>query len=178
MIPPPIAGLAMLDARTAYVALHSLSAGSGAINIAEEHIAEGLRTFGRRTDYTGRWKLLGDSPVTIADSAHNESGLLRVTDAIKGFGGDMTRLVLGFASDKDLAAVLPLFPPDAVFYFCKPNVPRGMDTDIIATAAGELGLNFSEYGSVTEALEAAQADASEDDLIFVGGSSFVVAEVV
>ena len=167
-----------LNTRTAYVALEQLSKSSSILGVESADIETGLRSFAELTDYTGRWKILGQNPTILADSAHNEAGLSAVTKAINDFEGGHVRLVLGFASDKDLATVLPMFPDSATYYFCKPNVPRGMATSLIADAARVAGLAFGEYESVNDALEAAKADSSEDDLIFVGGSSFVVAEVV
>jgi len=87
-------------------------------------------------------------------------------------------IVLGVVSDKDLGSVLPLFPKNATYYFCKPNIPRGLDASLLLTRARGFGLEGEEYISVSKAYKAAINAASVNDLIFVGGSTFVVAEVL
>jgi dihydrofolate synthase/folylpolyglutamate synthase len=87
-------------------------------------------------------------------------------------------MVIGFVNDKDLSLVLPLLPRDALYYFTKASVPRAMDEKVLATEAGKYGLNGASYETVADAIEAARASSDADDMIFVGGSTFVVAEVV
>ena len=126
----------------------------------------------------GRWKVLGENPKVICDTGHNKEGLQLVMEQLSKESFKKLHIVLGVVSDKDLASVLPLFPKDAVYYFCKPNIPRGLDASLLLTQARGFGLIGEEYISVTKAYSAALEAAAANDLVFIGGSTFVVAEVV
>ena len=130
------------------------------------------------TGLMGRWQVLQDCPKVICDTAHNKEGLQYVLAQLQEEAFQNLHIVLGMVSDKDSAAVLPLFPKNAQYYFCKPDIPRGMPAEYIQEAASSFGLQGKCYASVKKALETAQLHASDQDLIFVGGSTFVVAEVV
>ena len=130
------------------------------------------------TNYIGRWQVLNKEPFVIADSAHNDAGLSKTIPAVLNMPFDQLHIVLGMVKEKDLNKALSHFPEDAIYYFCKPNVPRGLDTEILRNEAGLKGLLGKSYISVRKALAAAKRRAGKDDLIFVGGSSFVVAEAV
>src|SRR5690554_3429708 len=147
-------------------------------NISEENIKEGLLTSIKNTGLMGRWQLLGDRPKIVCDTAHNEDGLRLVLAQLQREKYSRLHIVLGVVNDKDIESILPLFPKDAIYYFCKPNVPRGLDASLLKVRALEFGLNGEEYMSVQKAYEAAKVSASEDDFIYIGGSTFVVAEVV
>lgn len=147
-------------------------------NISEENIKNGLLKTIVNTGLMGRWQILQVNPKVICDTAHNEDGLRLVMEQLKKEKYNQLRIVLGVVNDKDLASVLPFFPKEAVYYFCKPNVPRGLDASLLTVRALEYGLNGEEYISVGKAYVAALAAASQEDIIYVGGSTFVVAEVV
>lgn len=138
---------------------------------ALQHIAElsGLR---------GRWEKLGSHPLIVADVAHNEHGLKPVMEQFTALPHKQMHVVLGVVNDKDLSKVLPLFPKEAHYYFSKPNIIRGLDAEILANTAADYGLKGNVYPSVENALENAKKAAGADDIIFVGGSTFVVAEVI
>jgi dihydrofolate synthase/folylpolyglutamate synthase len=114
----------------------------------------------------------------ICDTGHNREGLEFVVRQIKAQGAEKVHFVLGFVSDKDLSAVLPLFPVDGKYYFTKASVPRALDEKILKAAALEYGLHGETFPSVKKALDAAISNASSRDLVFVGGSTFVVADVI
>ena len=126
----------------------------------------------------GRWQILRQSPKVICDTGHNKEGLELVMQQLKAENYNQLHIVLGVVSDKDLNSVLPLFPKSATYYFCKPNIPRGMEVSVLNKEAQAFGLKGEEYSSVDLAYKAALNQASEKDLIFVGGSTFVVAEVL
>jgi dihydrofolate synthase/folylpolyglutamate synthase len=126
----------------------------------------------------GRWQVLSESPLTICDSGHNGHGLQYTIDALEELNKEQIHFVFGTVNDKDLSKVFPLLPKEAIYYFCKANIPRGLDATALQEAAKEQGLNGSAYASVREAFEMAQAKAGNNDCVFVGGSIFVVGEVL
>jgi len=146
--------------------------------IKEDHIIEGLQNVVRNTGLLGRWQILDQKPLTICDTAHNKEGLTYVIDQLKEQKFEKLHIVLGVVNDKILETILPLFPKGAIYYFCKPNIPRGLDVIVLQKQALKFGLKGNIYTSVNHALLNAQDAANQDDLIFVGGSTFVVAEVV
>lgn len=150
----------------------------GKFPVSNQNIKNGLLNVARNTGLKGRWQQIHSSPNAIADTAHNSHGLKIVMAQLQKQKFEVLRIVLGVVNDKDLADILPLFPKNAVYYFCKPNVPRGLDEKILQEAASRYGLNGNVYNSVAEAYEAALAEASETDFIYVGGSTFVVAEIL
>ncbi len=147
-------------------------------DISENHIKKGLKNVAENTGIMGRWQILQEHPKVVCDTAHNHEGLSLVLDQIQRQVYSTLHIVLGFVKDKNLSLVLPLFPKDAKYYFARPDIQRGLDVSILQTEAFEYGLNGDSYDSVMDALKEAKANASETDFIFVGGSTFVVAEVV
>jgi dihydrofolate synthase/folylpolyglutamate synthase len=130
------------------------------------------------TGLLGRWQVLSVEPRTIADTAHNSEGLALVLAQLKKEKYNQLWCVLGFVKEKNLDQILPLFPKEARYLYCRPDIPRGMGEDYLEMKAREHGLSGKKYGSVAKALEAAKNNAEKEDLIFVGGSNFTVAEVV
>ena len=146
--------------------------------ITEKHIKSGILHVVKNTGLLGRWQVLQKEPTVICDTAHNREGLTYVMQQLREQHFNKLHIVLGVVNDKDLQSVLPLFPKDATYYFCKPDVPRGLEVQILQEKAKEVGLLGKRYDSVREAHNEALKSAATDDLIFVGGSTFVVAEVV
>ncbi len=142
------------------------------------HVENGLLNVNSNTGLQGRWQVLGENPKIICDTAHNKEGLILVLDQLMRQDYDRLHLVLGFVKEKDLDHILPLFPRNATYYFCKPNIPRGLDAEILSLRAKKYNLVGAVYSSVSEAYKAVNEEASETDLIFVGGSNFTVAEVL
>ncbi|SDW91940.1 dihydrofolate synthase / folylpolyglutamate synthase [Aequorivita viscosa] len=147
-------------------------------NISEENIQNGLLKSIENTGLMGRWQILNENPKVVCDTAHNEVGLRIVMNQLKKETYKQLHIVLGVVNDKNLASILPFFPKEAVYYFCKPDVPRGLDASLLTVRALEFGLKGEEYISVQKAYKSALAAASYDDFIYIGGSTFVVAEVV
>jgi len=146
--------------------------------ISEENITDGFWNVVKNTRLQGRWQQLGSHPKIICDTAHNKHGLEIVMKQLQREEFDTLHFVLGVVNDKDLDDVLPLFPKNAKYYFCKPNIPRGLEASILAKKAIIFGLNGKVFNSVTEAYEEARENASESDFIYIGGSTFVVAEIL
>lgn len=147
-------------------------------DISEENIVNGLLNTIKNTGLMGRWQILNETPKVICDTGHNKEGLQLVMEQLLKENYKCLHIVLGVVNDKDLASVLPLFPKDAVYYFCKPNIPRGLDASLLLSRARGFELVGEEYISVKKAYFAAVEAASAEDLVFVGGSTFVVAEVL
>lgn len=151
---------------------------NGFWEISDDNIKRGLLNVVKNTGLKGRWQTLCEKPKIVCDTGHNEAGLSYVTEQISQQSFKNLHLVLGFAKDKDVKTALDMFPKDATYYFCKPNIPRGLDVHILTEIASQKGIKGKAYESVNEALTAAKANASAEDFIFVGGSTFVVAEIV
>ncbi len=146
--------------------------------INTSHIYAGVSQVKQRTGLLGRWQRLGTNPTIICDTGHNQAGLEYITRQLGRQQYHHLHMVIGMVKEKEVKAVLSLLPSDATYYFCKPDIPRGLDVEELARQATEMGLKGKSYPSVQQALEQAKAQARPDDLIFVGGSTFVVAEVV
>ena len=150
----------------------------GTYKISEDNIKSGLLNVKKNTGLEGRWQQLGKYPKIICDTAHNKNGLEIVLKQIQKEKFETLHIVLGVVNDKDLDEVLPLFPADAIYYFCKPNIPRGLDAIILQEKAATFNLNGKAYNSVSESYAKALQNASKTDFIFIGGSTFVVAEIL
>jgi len=121
---------------------------------------------------------LNQQPLTIADVAHNEDGINRVVEQLKEIPYAHLHFVIGVVNDKDISAILSLLPKTATYYFCKADIPRGLDAALLQTQAAELNLSGEVYKSVDAAYQAANKAAQPNDIVFIGGSVFTVAEVL
>ncbi|TXB61268.1 bifunctional folylpolyglutamate synthase/dihydrofolate synthase [Phaeodactylibacter luteus] len=147
-------------------------------SVGEAAVREGLKGLRAKTRFLGRWQLLQESPRVLCDSAHNPAGIALAMEELERQPYERLHLVLGMVNDKDPGKVLQLLPSEAAYYFVRPDIPRGLDAGTLALAAKGQGLNGEAYPSVQAGLNAAKAAAGPEDLIYVGGSIFVVAEVV
>lgn len=146
--------------------------------ITDEHITTALKQVKTLTGLHGRWEVLNIQPLTICDTGHNPDGIQEVVKNIAAVNYQQLHFVIGMVNDKDITKVLALLPTKAIYYFCKPDIPRGLEVESMQQQANSFGLNGNTYPSVKAALSAAQANATDNDLVFVGGSTFVVAEIV
>jgi dihydrofolate synthase/folylpolyglutamate synthase len=146
--------------------------------ITRTHIYDGLKDAAKITGLMGRWQIIGNNPLTICDTGHNEDGIKMVVSQIKNTAYKTLHFVFGVVADKNPDAVLRLLPTDAIYYFTCADIPRALDEKELAKKAAEFGLNGNSYHSVVEAFNTAKFNAGKNDLIFVGGSTFVVAEVI
>jgi len=146
--------------------------------ISEENIKNGLLQVVKNTNLKGRWQVLQENPKVICDTAHNKEGLRIVLHQLERESYKKIHIVLGVVSDKNLEELLPLFPKEARYYFCKPNIPRGLSEIDLQKKATAFNLDGKKYSSVALALESALLNANQQDIIYVGGSTFVVAEII
>lgn len=154
------------------------------VEILEEHfhvnaanLRRGLEDVVLRTGLKGRWQQIHRNPTVMCDTGHNESGVREVLAQIAAEKFRRLFIVWGMVRDKDIRPILTLLPKDAVYYFCQANIPRAMDADVLRQEAAALGLQGEVIRDVNEAKRAALAVATADDFIFIGGSTFVVAEI-
>ncbi len=163
--------------KTAIQTLRILNSIPG-FEVSEAAIKKGFLNVVKNTGLQGRWQQLNSAPKTICDTAHNQHGLEIVINQIKTEQFDTLHFVFGVVNDKDLDEILPLFPKNAIYYFCKPNMPRGLDAKILEQKSQEFGLTGKVYNSVSEAYTSAKENAVVTDFIYIGGSNFVVAEIL
>ena len=145
--------------------------------VNEESIIKGLQNVVKNTGLLGRWQILNKQPKVICDTAHNKEGLTYVLEQRLEEEYNNLHIVLGVVNDKNLDTILPLFPKNAIYYFCKPNIPRGLEAELLQQKAKEFQLLGNVYNSVNQAYKVALKNSMKSDLIFIGGSTFVVAEL-
>ena len=146
-------------------------------NLSDTALQVGLESISEQTGLKGRWQLLQVNPIILADTGHNEAGIGEVVNQLKKYSYSKLWMVIGMVNDKDISKVLDLLPKEANYIFCQASIPRAMDAHELARKGNEKGLIGQVIPTVTEALEFARKNADSDDLIFVGGSTFVVAEI-
>ena len=147
-------------------------------NISAQALKTGLLNVVKNTGLLGRWQVINKHPKVICDTAHNKEGLHYVLNQLNAEKYENLHIVLGVVNDKNLETILPLFPKNAQYYFCKPNIPRGLSAVQLQLTCANFNLTGSVYNSVIEAYNSALKLASKNDVIFIGGSTFVVAEIV
>lgn len=147
-------------------------------SISTSNLKKGLLNVAKNSGLQGRWQVLQEHPKIVCDTAHNKEGLSYTMQQLQTETYNNLHIVFGVVSDKDLDSIVSLLPKNATYYFCKPNVQRGLDEDLLKEYFFDKGFTGNSYSSVNEALHAAKLNADTDDLIYVGGSTFVVAEVL
>lgn len=145
--------------------------------IDDKSIQNGFRNIILNTDLKGRWQLVGQSPLTICDVGHNEDGINEILKQLDQIKFQKLHFVFGTVKDKLVNKILSLLPTSASYYFCAANVPRALESKELVDEASKHGLSGEAYGSVSKAIVAAKLSAQKEDLIFIGGSTFVVAEI-
>lgn len=164
--------------RTAFSAIEELR--RIGVTIADGSIDTGFRDVTASTGLQGRWMKVSSHPLTICDTGHNEAGIRSNMRQLRRLmaerPGATLRIVAGFVADKDLESIIPLFPTEARYYLTQASVPRALDIDSLATIADRFKLNHTDYPCVAQAYNAALADAAPHDIIFIGGSTFIVAD--
>jgi len=146
--------------------------------ISDVNVKNGIKNVIKNTGLHGRWQILKNKPFTVCDTGHNKEGLEYVIGQITRIHKNRLHMIIGFVNDKDLSSVLNLFPKDAVYYFTKASVPRALNESILKSEAEKYHLNGGCFPDVKSALTAAEKSASPDDMIFIGGSTFVVADIL
>ena len=146
--------------------------------ISEDNIINGIGSTIKNTAFIGRWQTLSKHPLIICDIGHNEDGIKQVTQQIAELHFNKLHFVFGVVKDKNIHTILSLLPKHAQYYFCQANIDRAMEVEELEKKAIKFGLRGESHTSVKQALETAKKNAAKNDLIFVGGSTFVVAEVL
>ncbi|MCF6296455.1 MAG: bifunctional folylpolyglutamate synthase/dihydrofolate synthase [Flavobacteriaceae bacterium] len=146
-------------------------------NISDKEIRNGLKNIVKNTGLKGRWQVLNKHPKAVCDTAHNKEGLTIVMNQLKNEKYQNLHIILGVVNDKNLDSLLSLFPKNASYYFCKPNIPRGLNTEILKQEASKFELYGKVFDSVNQAYQKALSLANNNDFIYIGGSTFVVAEL-
>lgn len=146
--------------------------------VEEEDITNALKQVQKITGLQGRWQILQENPLVIADTGHNEDGIKEVLENLKRYTYKTLHFVLGVVNDKDISKILKLLPKDATYYFCKASIPRALDENELTAQAKKIGLSGKAFKTVPEALASAKKHAKAHDLIFVGGSTFTVADIL
>ncbi len=147
-------------------------------NITAGHIEKGLLQVVKNTGLLGRWQILGTQPKVVCDTGHNKEGLTYIVNQLAQEEYKHLHIVYGAVNDKDLSTIVEILPKTATYYFCKPNSARGLDVEVLKSVCNAAGLKGDAYVSVKEAYKNALAYSDLDDLIFIGGSTFVVAEII
>lgn len=151
------------------------------VHLTDQAVRRGMEGVCSMTGFAGRWMRLSRSPLVIADTGHNEAGLRynmgQLAELMNGRDGRL-RIVLGFVADKDVDHIIHLFPKDAEYYFTQAAIPRAMDVATLDAKAREAGLKGRSFPTVKGAYDATLADCERDDMVYVGGSTFVVADLL
>jgi len=147
-------------------------------NITDENIIQGVANVIKNTGLKGRWDILQTQPHVVADTGHNEAGIKEILEQIRLVTFEKLHIVWGMVNDKEISTILSMMPKDACYYFCQAKIPRALDAQLLASQAGEFGLHGKKYSSVKAALNAAKRTAKQHDMVLVGGSTFVVAEII
>ena len=150
-----------------------------AFTVCNRALVVGIKNVVSNTGLLGRWQIIQESnPKIVCDTGHNKEGLTYVMRQLEEESYKHLHIVLGVVSDKDLRSILPLFPKEATYYFSKPDVPRGLSEEDLQQKAAAFDLHGKKFKKISEALEAAKNASNTEDLVFVGGSTFVVAEII
>lgn len=147
-------------------------------NIENRAIEEAFKNVTKLTGLRGRWEKIAEKPLVICDTGHNEAGIIQIVKQIKSYKYDTLRIVLGMANDKDVSKVLTLLPKEAHYYFTRASVPRALDHQELQNSAKDLGLHGDSYPTVELAYRAALEDSTPEDFIYIGGSTFIVADLL
>lgn len=148
------------------------------LKLTDDSIRRGIAKVVSNTGLYGRWQTLSEHPLTICDTGHNIDGLTEITKQLLTCHYQRLHFVIGMVSDKDVESVLNILPKDAIYYFCKASIPRAMNENVLAQKAQAIGLQGESFPTVAKAYTAARKAAGSQDMIYIGGSTFVVAEVI
>lgn len=148
------------------------------LNISNQNIEKGLLNIKKNTGLTGRFQILSDSPKIICDVGHNLEAFQEILANLNSLRFDNLKFVLGFVIGKDFEKIIDILPKNAQYFFCKPNIKRGLSIKNLANHASNCGLKFSLYDSVLEAYNSSLSNSNDQDLIFIGGSNFIVSEIL
>jgi dihydrofolate synthase/folylpolyglutamate synthase len=166
------------NANTLLSAVAELKRAGFAIN--DNAVRNGFRDVCRITGFTGRWQTICETPRTVCDAGHNIGGVKYIVEQLERESNEHTalRIVFGMVSDKDITSVLAIMPKNAEYYFTQASIKRAMPASELKEKASAYGLHGNCYPTVETALQAARNDSSDNDFIFIGGSCFIVADLL
>ncbi|HKK68854.1 MAG TPA: folylpolyglutamate synthase/dihydrofolate synthase family protein, partial [Bacteroidales bacterium] len=173
---PLLGGYQQENLRTVLAALNIMS--RSWYDLSVDYVFNGIKNVIKNTGLAGRWQKLSDNPLVVCDAGHNVDGIREVVRQLEASGREKIHIVLGMVNDKDVKSVLALLPENARYYFTKAAIPRAMDEKLLQDEAKNYGLSGEAWGNVRLAIESAKKNASDNDLIFIGGSTFVVGEAL
>ncbi len=150
---------------------------SHGLNITKEHLLSGFKHVKKNTGLFGRWQILNDKPLIICDTVHNAAGITYLIDQIKKINYDRLHIIWGAVQGKDLRGIFQYLPSNAFYYFCEASIPRALPASALQKEASSFGLMGSVIKDVNLAIKTAWNKAGQEDLIFVGGSNFIIAEI-
>jgi len=145
--------------------------------ISKKNIKNGIKNIKQNTGFFGRWEILSTKPLVICDVAHNNEGFKIVFKQLLSFDYNKLHIVFGVNNDKNLSKLFDIIPQNAKYYFCKANIPRALDTEKLCEFAKSKNIDFEAFKSVSDAYYTALKQAKDNDIIFIGGSTFIVAEI-
>lgn len=148
------------------------------LNISDKNIRDGFENVMKITGLQGRWQILQSHPTVIVDTGHNKAGIQYVVNQLRNSEFQELHMVIGMVNDKDISSVLALLPKNAVYYFTNANIERALSADNLKSQAEKLELTGESYSTVEKAVRAALIRANVDDMVFIGGSNFVVGEAL
>ncbi len=146
--------------------------------LTKENIREGISNVTKNTNFKGRWQILGFNPLTVVDTGHNEAGIKEVVKQITKTPYKNLHFIFGTVNDKNIDTILSLLPKNALYYFTKAQIPRALDEKVLLKKAEKFNLKGSSFKTVKEAYKTSRINAEKEDLIFIGGSTFVAAEII
>ena len=173
----PLPGLYQLKNLKGVLASVSVMRRSG-WRLSNSAVVSGIAHVINATGLKGRWDILQTQPLVVADTGHNEAGIRELLYQIQNVPHTTLHMVWGMVSDKEVEKILRLLPANASYYFCRAKLPRAMDAAVLAEKAANCGLKGEIFSSVRTALNAAKRAAKQEDMIVIGGSTFVVAEII
>ncbi|MBO7142229.1 MAG: bifunctional folylpolyglutamate synthase/dihydrofolate synthase, partial [Bacteroidales bacterium] len=148
------------------------------LNISDDNVFRGFENVNKNTGFFGRWQVLDNKPLVVCDTGHNPAGITYVSQQLLSQPCRQLRMVIGFVQDKDISSILKLMPKNALYYFVNADSHRALPAAELRDMAQRYELSGNVYSSVAEGFAAAKKDAADDDFIFVGGSNYVVAEIL
>ncbi len=147
-------------------------------NISEQNIIDGLLKVRENTSLLGRWQIIDVKPKIICDTAHNIDGIKSILKQLKKERFKQLHFIIGMVKDKEITKILQILPLEYKYYFCKPNIIRGIEAKLLYKKAGKFGLKGNVYETVSKAFIASKNNVDKDDLIFIGGSTFLASEII
>ena len=164
------------NAQTAAVAVKELRAFG--FDVSNNHMVKGIERMNKNTGLRGRWEILGQNPLIVSDTAHNKEGLTYTMDQVKRTDYNQLRIVFGMVNDKNAERILEVLPDDAIYYLCQPSIERAMSVEELESLFKSQKKYIKKFRTVLDAKNAAISDSQEDDMVYIGGSTFVVADAL